>query len=80
MIDIEDISNGLWSIIKFVLHDFFINIILYYIGFIILRVVSFWKYPPKNMTEKDKNIVIATGFLAPIITFGAFFIFNNFLS
>ena len=80
MIEPEDIFNAIWYIIKIIITLILIDIILFYLGFLVLKIFTLCKYPPAEMIEKDKIIVIYTGALTPFFIFGCFFVFNNYIA
>ncbi len=80
MIDPEDILKGIWSFIKMLIWHFLFNIVFFYVGFIVLKVFTLWKYPPNEMTEKDENIAMCTGAITPLLVLGCLCVFNNYIS
>ncbi|RWX45553.1 hypothetical protein H206_02669 [Candidatus Electrothrix aarhusensis] len=80
MIDTEDILKAIWHVLKMFIFMFLVNIVFYYLGFIVLKIVTLWKYPTKEMTKKDENIVICTGAIMPFFIFACFFIVNNYIA
>lgn len=80
MIDAEDILKAIWYVVKMIVFMFLINIVFYYLGFFVLKIVTLWRYPTNEMTKKDENIVICTGALMPFIILACFFVVNNYMT
>lgn len=79
MIDAEDVCNAVLYVVKMILFMFIVNIVFYYLGFIILKIVTLWRYPPVDMTDRDRKIVVNIGGAAPLFVLFCFFIVNNYV-
>jgi small-conductance mechanosensitive channel len=80
MFDERDIQDAIVYIIKTIFIVFFINIIVFYLGFLFLKTITLWKYPSVQLDQlnnKDKNIILGTGMLLVIAVFAGFFVVNN---
>ena len=80
MVDMEDILKGIWSIIRKIIIAFILHFVLFYLSFFILKILTFGKYPPRDMSESHAKTILYFGYSLPFIVFFVFFIVNNYIN
>lgn len=75
----EIIFQFIIEFIRFVVFLILYNIVAFCIGYIILKVVTLWRYPGREMSERDKNVVCNTGIIVPFFLYLALFITNAYI-
>ncbi len=75
----EIIFQFIIEFIRFVVFLILYNIVAFCIGYIILKVVTLWRYPGREMSEHDKNVVCNTGIIVPFVLYLALFIKNAYI-
>ena len=78
----EEIAEGIFktigSVIKWFLWDFVFQVILYYLGKATLLLITFGRYPKKNETEKEVNLISLFGFFIIFSVWLTITLYNNF--
>lgn len=75
----EIIVQFIIEFIRFVVFLIMHNIFAFCIGCVILKVATLWRYPGREMSEHDKNVVCNTGIIVPFVLYLSFFITNAYI-
>jgi len=62
----EGVGRGFLRVIKWIVINAFIEFFMYGYGYIILKIITFGKYPKPN--QNDETLCTVTGFIALILT------------
>ncbi len=73
---LEDAFRGISSIVRWVLINFFVEIIIHWTGRISLLIITFGNYPRSYKVEEDETFITILGF-AVFIVFVTFLILSN---
>jgi hypothetical protein len=73
---LEDAFRGISSVVRWVLINFFVEIIIHWTGRISLLIITFGNYPRSQKVEEDETFITIFGF-AVFIVFVTFLILSN---
>ena len=75
----ELILQFIIELVRFVIFLILYNIVAFCIGYVILKVITLWRYPGKEMSEQDKNVVSNIGIFVPSVLYLGLFITNAYI-
>jgi hypothetical protein len=81
IVPINELAEGIFRILgRFIGHlivNFLVEIVFYLIGKVVLRIITFGKYPPPPEQSHSAEFVQMVGFLVLVAAFAVLFIVKN---
>ncbi len=72
----EPIIEGIIEVVKFIVSALIWGVVLFYIGYAILMLVTFFKYPSDKQLEKQVNVISCVGLNGVYISWACIATYN----